>query len=97
MLPLHQTAVIHCINMDFKGTQGFWKVCEKHETILDENGYGIAQVHGILNEDKWKYNSLLISKAPEMLKMLIRISETEDFDITDYMEIKELIREVTEI
>jgi hypothetical protein len=90
--------------MEFKGTKGKWRVCEKHETIIDENGYGIAQIHGIINEKEWKANALLISKSPEMLEMLKDIVvRFEDNDRLSMMEIsilndcKQLIKEATTI
>ena len=56
----------------FKGTKGKWEVCNRHGSVLCENGYGIAQIHGVINEIDWEHNAQLISKAPEMLEQHIK-------------------------
>jgi len=42
-------------------------------------------------------NALLISKAPEMLDMLIKMKNNDDWQIEDYLEIEQLIEEATKI
>jgi len=42
--------------------KGKWKL-NIHEAIVDEHDYGIAQVHGILNEAMWKDTATLIADA----------------------------------
>jgi hypothetical protein len=89
--------------MEFKGTKGNWHVCKKNETILCKNDYGVAQIHGVINECDWKYNALLISKAPEMLEMLIKLTDQIDNEhVSDWLlelqdDAKELIKEATEL
>ncbi len=85
--------------MEFKRSKGKW-IIDKEEsfrneydievfTISNENGIGVAGV--LLNEA----NALLISKAPEMLDMLIEVLENKS-DV-DYNKIHQLIMEATEI
>lgn len=59
---------------NLKHTKGEWKV-NQHESIVDENGYGIAQIHGILHEKDWKYNAKLMAAAPDLLNELIKAQE----------------------
>lgn len=56
--------------LEFKGTKGEWVLNEKHLTIVDESGMGIAQEHGISNTANWKENARLIAAAPDLLKAL---------------------------
>lgn len=79
--------------MEFKGTKGKWKVFDDY--IQDESGGLIADCFPTNEEDR--ANALLISKAPEMLTMLVRLRDTEDFGISEVEDIAKLIKEATEI
>ena len=50
-------------------TQGEWKV-NAFWAVVDENDYGIAQIHGIVNEKNWEANAKLIAAAPDLLEAL---------------------------
>jgi hypothetical protein len=89
---------------EFKGTKGKWYVdhinirrnkynviCTSIRTDYD---YSFAEVFGC--DEKAKANALLISKAPEMLEMLIFLRPT--FKGTKTGEsIEQLIKEATEL
>lgn len=94
---------------EFKGTKGEWEYCpiseESNGYISIEIPMGSITVYnGIypysFSEDKEKCieileaNAKLISCAPEMLEMLIRISEHEYF--SGSKEIEQLIKKATE-
>ena len=89
--------------MEFKGTKGKWILNEKYQTIEDSEGYGIAQQNGIKNSEKWLEDSLLISKAPEMLEMLkivydsINMQSEIEYCSETYYKIEQLIKEATEL
>ena len=92
--------------MEFKGTKEKWQVDENlifaddyfqtHIAVLSSESYGT-----VIN----KANALLISKAPELLEMLQKVvlmTETcngtfEDFRERYNIEIKQLIKEATEL
>ena len=42
-------------------------------------------------------NALLISKAPEMLELLIQLRDTEDFGASEWQQIDKLIKQATEL
>lgn len=86
--------------MEFKGTKGNWTV-----SISDEeyNLFQLKEYDYSIKEEE--YNAQLISKAPELLEMLQKIllmTETcngtfEDFRERYNIEIKQLIKEATDI
>lgn len=87
---------------EFKGTKGLWYANKEH-TIYCET-IEIGQCWESLNIDsptiiEANANALLISKAPELLEMLIEIKEQiEDGRIYVTKEdIEKLIKETTEI
>lgn len=86
--------------MEFKGTKGRWYVSKAYKTINDEKGFGIAQENGIRNSNEWDANALLISKAPEMLEMLIDIVNANNkgnLEHLNFYQIEQLIKEATEL
>lgn len=88
--------------MEFKGTKGKWEVGNGEVFRPASNG-SISpywqQICSMVNNgtNEYKANALLISKAPEMLEMLIRMRDNEDWDITDLLDLKQLIKEATEL
>lgn len=83
---------------EFKGTKGKWVYDYEQESILSENGYIIADIFPIGQEA----NALLISKAPEMLDFINRISGEmlrNDFVLDEkwYEQAQQLIKEATEL
>lgn len=63
----------------FKGTKGKWEFDDECVLCLSN---GMKSIDIVVNNpkpyqdnnDKWDYNALLISKAPEMLKMLEKLA-----------------------
>jgi len=87
---------------NFKGTQGSWEVSIdqfKNNNIICDGFY--------LGESRNKYDALLISKSPEMLEMLEKVSIfIKENKGKNYMvellrrevsEIEQLIKEATEL
>ena len=71
--------------MEFKGTKGL-QVDLKHNKVLNDNGVlVIANVNDF--EGEGKYNTLLFSKAPELLEMLIKctdaLNKTTEYDVLE--------------
>ena len=95
---------------EFKGTKGSWRQINTmgnkqdkdcfYKVVRNENSNAIAEVKGVhygIPNEECIYNALLISKAPEMLEMLIKLRDKEDWDINDFMDIEQLIKEATEL
>ena len=96
--------------MEFKGKKGKWFIDEKYTSIIDENKnpivsfYGVAKSIYIKDEIESKANSLLITKAPEMLEMLkevIEFTKKVQAPSTSALflrqDIEQLIKEATEL
>lgn len=93
--------------MEFKGTKGKWQIVEStiDETKINTDSFRICevkhykqQIDDELLEPSFlegEYNALLISKAPEMLEMLIKLTTTMDYKNIE--EAKQLIKEATEL
>jgi hypothetical protein len=83
--------------MEFKGTKEKWLNID--DLIFSDDYFNthIAVIPNSYNKEISKANALLISKAPEMLEMLIRMRDNDDWDITDYLDLKQLIKEATEL
>ena len=88
----------------FKGTKGKWFVWREDIVITKEDVEGdvICIKPQMKNSQKnWEANALLISKAPEMLEMLLRlIDRMEENDLGNFHSVKmakELIKEATEL
>jgi len=86
--------------MEFKGTKGKWILKtfpEGQMSVRNESDTRKICVPRVQNYEESLANLLLISKAPEMLEMLIRMRDNDDWDITDLLDLKQLIKEATEI
>ena len=96
--------------MDFKGTQGKWifnDIDFKIKGSGDIEGLTvIANVSPKMDYSRGKttqsYNALLISKAPEMLKMLKNIlysveNSNIESDVISIQDLEELIKEATQL
>ena len=93
--------------MEFKGTKGKWNFKELDEMLSifekgkDVDQHSICGIWSTTNESK--ANAQLISKAPEMLEMLIKITNQIDNEhISDWLlELQDnaiqLIEEATKI
>ena len=91
--------------MEFKGTKGKWYACclkNRPHYVFGENGetticrpYQAQEGCDDLTDDEFRANALLISKAPDMLEILIEVLENKS-DV-DYDKIEKLIKEATEI
>lgn len=94
--------------MEFKGTKGKWIIDneeigynEYHQlcTPISVNGIiGFCDVYG--DDEQSKANALLISKAPEMLEMLMRAENwcaSCNQNASIVKDIQKLIKEATEI
>jgi hypothetical protein len=94
---------------EFKGTQGDWEfsMCQISEQININSGLiNIANVFsydvlcGENDIEETKANALLISKAPQMLEMLKQcVTHLQEHDLHGKFEeeIKQLIKEATEL
>ena len=85
---------------EFKGTRGGWYVESMDDTFIRSKAskVNIATMDGanwILNESR--ANALLISKAPEMLEMLIDLVEQENLSQSAHDEVYKLIKQATEL
>ena len=85
--------------MEFKGTKGKWELIKLQDKIIGVstnlaiNGNIICEMPTMKNSCKNLHaNALLISKAPEMLDMLIKCNA-----IIKTPELENLIKEATEI
>lgn len=102
--------------MEFKGTQGKFKYEYRNDNYYIYKEFSssfyrefIGQMFYLKNTDgtfnkEAEYNALLISKAPEMLEMLIKCKDAmlelmdhQDGWEEDYEELKDLIKESTEL
>lgn len=95
--------------MNFKGTKGKWLLNplrdptnpEYYCLYVKEGDHKSVQHIGTINSnyndnpEEMKFNALLISKAPELLSMLISIVNYGGISNMDY--IKKLIEESTEL
>ena len=93
--------------MDFKGTRGKWEVFTDsytNEITIYPSDSTVAICYMTNTYERNKYDALLISKAPEMLKMLenylsdlkniVPQSEARDNRINN---VEQLIKEATEL
>ena len=87
--------------MEFKGAKGKW-IIDKEESFTNEHGIEVFSISnesttvvGIADVYLDEANALLISKAPEMLEMLIEVLKNKS-DV-DYNKIHQLVMEATEI
>lgn len=96
--------------MEFKGTKGKWIIDPNHTiSIIDSSGDSmnelICQISGKLNKEENKANTLLISKAPELLQILhdciqiLKVADVEENMIQTYgnllVDAENLIKEAT--
>lgn len=81
---------------EFKGTPGKWKVYGLHLIDFNINAV-ITEKDVICHVNTNKEDTLLISKAPEMLEMLQNILDNEYVSGQTYDEIEQLIKQATEI
>lgn len=95
---------------EFKGTKGNWELCKDYDemdnpvlSVTSNEGkiaycYNLKLCCGI--QERTNANAILISKAPEMLEMLELLQRMmdgqEDWDEVR-SEIKQLIKEATEL
>lgn len=87
--------------MEFKGTKGKWHFDKENAKVRKEDGNVLCIVYhtNIINKEESEPNALLISKAPEMLEMLIEIANQIE-DGRTYVtkdNIEQLIKEATKI
>lgn len=99
--------------MEFKGTKGKWifgtaelindnkqhLIVSPIDVTETDDGFRSVCSISILEklDDEDLANALLISKAPEMLKMLERIMKTYDKGTQTYLDCQQLIKEATEL
>lgn len=94
-------------SMEFKGTKGKWIVEDGKEIMCNNNlistGYGFMVKNRYTVTEESRANALLISKAPEMLEMLIGFVERWDFvnphlfHNAEIEQARQLIKEATEL
>lgn len=87
---------------EFKGTKGKWSIGDLKISVWAENRKGcVADCSGIhhkefylgFEKEEMLANAKLISKAPELLKMLIDILEQENLSQSAHDEVCKLIKE----
>lgn len=98
--------------MEFKGTKGKWELSTAAsggisiDSIDPKDGlnFEVCEVWGINNDmvhsEESKANALLISKAPEILEMLIDIVNANNkgnLEHLNFYQIEQLIKEATEL
>nr|WP_315026065.1 hypothetical protein [uncultured Chryseobacterium sp.] len=94
--------------MEFKGTKENWKIDNNIIFADDYFQTHIAVLPATFSEEVTLANGLLMTKAPEMLKMLTEISKTAEkiweieqdnpfFDEIDFAELDDLIKSATEL
>jgi hypothetical protein len=91
--------------MEFKGTKGKWSISNDKIVTSEEQDICIVDIYleAYMDEENarqeviCKANTLLISKAPEMLDMLIRFVNSENTPIQLRKIAKQLIKEATEL
>lgn len=91
-------------NFEFKGTKGKWEfggdtiegklISSRHPQNRDICTIWAYDTE-FIEQRECKANALLISKAPEMLEMLIKLTSTMDY--RNIEEAKQLIKEATEL
>lgn len=95
--------------MEFKGIKGEWSFEQEYDHKYKQETFVISSKDANINTfasvwsgnfngiEEAKANALLISKAPEMLDILIEL--TNDYDIPHYTveKIQRLIKEATEL
>lgn len=91
---------------EFKGTKGIWSFKEFNDSrikyrfyINSANGVSVCKILRDDNDDssEERHNALLISKAPELLSMLQKISDFIDDNEKINYKIRLLSREVSNI
>ena len=86
--------------MEFKGTRGKWKVSTSNEEEVLISGttsiIDICSVHRYGDKKEEDANAILISKSPEMLKLLIEIigDKYNSIDIDSVNKAEKLINEI---
>lgn len=104
--------------MEFKGTKGKWDhscgdnssidIVLPNNTTISVDRYDRYGIGLVGQREEMQANALLISKAPEMIEMLIEISKIAEkiweieqdspfFDEIDFAKLDDLIKEATEI
>jgi threonine synthase len=92
--------------MEFKGTKGKWYLQEFTDAytniirVKTETSDAIYLGSSSQNPNpEYRYNALLISKAPEMLEMLKELKDRLEYynDTVSVNEIEQLIKEATEL
>lgn len=88
---------------EFKGTKGKWYIHGdgKWRSSVESKEFGIktvCTVNTLISSEETKANTLLISKAPEMLEMLKSIIASEHLKGTiEESKVKQLIKSATQI
>jgi hypothetical protein len=84
---------------EFKGTKGKWDLLSNVSWCEIQTESPIKSICAInKNIEEYEANALLISKAPEMLEMLQRVSDMVIEDAPHIrQEIEQLIKEATQI
>lgn len=81
--------------MEFKGTKGKWELSENGGVHVTTNSGMICDL--ITSSQKDKYDALLISKAPEMLEMIMILLDGSSAPEWKIQKAKQLIKEATEL
>jgi len=95
--------------MEFKGTKGKWELNkgiknnQEYFYSIFSGNYKVCDIKEssvLIKPKEAKYNALLISKAPEMLEMLVDIVNANNkgnLEHLNFYQIEQLIKEATEL
>ena len=80
---------------EFKGTKGEWEIKDSTKIVIGKQPICDTWYFGKINIEEAKCNAKLIACAPDMLELLIRLSDFEP--LPGSKEIEQLIKKATEL
>ena len=80
---------------EFKGTKGEWEIKDSTKIVVGKQPICDTWYFGKINIEEAKCNAKLIACAPDMLELLIRLSDFEP--LPGSKEIEQLIKKATEL
>lgn len=80
---------------EFRGTKGKWEIKDSTKIVIGKQPICDTWYFGEINIAEAKCNAKLIACAPEMLELLIRLSDFEP--LSGSKEIEQIIKKATEL